>query len=76
MLLDLYEVEDIEERRLLEKLARDSNKLGWWMDFTAGQPVREILSDFLLLESDATYIRTWQPVLTRVCCKLPSTPGR
>ncbi|MGW9305270.1 helix-turn-helix domain-containing protein [Streptomyces cyaneofuscatus] len=63
MLLDLYEVEDIEERRLLEKLARDSNKRGWWMDFTAGQPVREILGDFLSLESDATYIRTWQPVL-------------
>ncbi|MFJ8841839.1 helix-turn-helix domain-containing protein [Streptomyces cyaneofuscatus] len=63
MLLDLYEVEDIDERRLLEKLARDSNKRGWWMDFTAGQPVREILGDFLSLESDATYIRTWQPVL-------------
>ncbi|MET7501918.1 helix-turn-helix domain-containing protein [Streptomyces microflavus] len=63
MLLDLYEVEDVDERRLLEKLARDSNKRGWWMDFTAGQPVREILGDFLSLESDATYIRTWQPVL-------------
>ncbi|EFE74444.1 helix-turn-helix domain-containing protein [Streptomyces filamentosus NRRL 15998] len=63
MLLDLYEVEDVDERRLLEKLARDSNKRGWWMDFDAGQPVREILGDFLSLESDATYIRTWQPVL-------------
>ncbi|MFE7462196.1 helix-turn-helix domain-containing protein [Streptomyces sp. NPDC057554] len=63
MLLDLYEVENVDERRLLEKLARDSNKRGWWMDFTAGQPVREILGDFLSLESDATHIRTWQPVL-------------
>lgn len=63
VLLDLYEVEDVVERQLLEKLARDSNKRGWWMDFDAGQPVREILGDFLSLESDATYIRTWQPVL-------------
>jgi transcriptional regulator with XRE-family HTH domain len=62
VLLDLYEVEDAEERRLLEKLARDSNKRGWWLDFETGRPMREVLGDFLSLESDATYIRTWQPV--------------
>ncbi|MEU6012597.1 helix-turn-helix transcriptional regulator [Streptomyces sp. NPDC047515] len=62
MLLDLYEVEDAEERKLLEKLARDSNKRGWWLDFETGRPMREVLGDFLSLESDATYIRTWQPV--------------
>ncbi|MCX4786730.1 MULTISPECIES: helix-turn-helix domain-containing protein [unclassified Streptomyces] len=63
MLLDLYEVEDAEERKLLEKLARDSNKRGWWLDFETDQPMRDILGDFLSLESDATYIRTWQPLL-------------
>ena len=63
MLLDLYQVEDEAERKLLEKLARDSNKRGWWMDFKTDQPIREILGDFLALESDATYIRTWQPLV-------------
>ncbi|MFF9648510.1 helix-turn-helix domain-containing protein [Streptomyces sp. NPDC014622] len=63
VLLDLYEVEDEDERKLLEKLARDSNKRGWWMDFKTDQPMRDILGDFLALESDATYIRTSQPLL-------------
>ncbi|MGC5342452.1 helix-turn-helix domain-containing protein [Streptomyces sp. DT171] len=63
VLLDLYGVEDEAERKLMEKLARDSNKRGWWLNFDAKQSVREILGDFLSLESDATYIRTWQPIL-------------
>ncbi|CAM5422519.1 transcriptional regulator [Streptomyces spiroverticillatus] len=62
VLLDLYGVEDAEERRRLEKLARDSNKRGWWMDFGAKSRVVDLLGDFLTLEADATYIRTWQPV--------------
>ncbi|MBB6437523.1 helix-turn-helix domain-containing protein [Streptomyces candidus] len=62
ILLDLYGVEDVEERRRLEKLARDSNKRGWWMNFQAQYPALDRLGDFLSLETDATYIRAWQPV--------------
>ncbi|PJN27621.1 transcriptional regulator [Streptomyces sp. CB02613] len=61
VLLDLYGVEDEVERRRLEKLARDSNKRGWWLNFDwitkeAG------FADFVTLETDASYIRTWQPL--------------
>ncbi|WP_330317522.1 helix-turn-helix transcriptional regulator [Streptomyces platensis] len=62
MLLDLYGVESTEERRRLETLARNSNKRGWWLDFEFQAPSMERLGDYLSLETDATHIRTWQPV--------------
>ncbi|MFE1172000.1 helix-turn-helix domain-containing protein [Streptomyces sp. NPDC058773] len=62
MLLDLYGVESAEERRRLETLARNSSKRGWWLDFDFQAPSMERLGDYLSLETDATYIRTWQPV--------------
>ncbi|MEN8650425.1 helix-turn-helix transcriptional regulator [Streptomyces sp. 21So2-11] len=62
MLLDLYGVEDAAERQRLEKLARDSNKRGWWLNFQFQSPTLDRLGDFLSLETDATYIRAWQPV--------------
>ncbi|MFD7491647.1 DUF5753 domain-containing protein [Streptomyces sp. NPDC059832] len=62
VLLDLYEVEDAAERKRLEKLARDSNKRGWWLNFPFQSPALDRLGDFLSLETDATYIRAWQPV--------------
>lgn len=71
VLLDLYEVEDAAERKLLEQLARNSNKRGWWLDFETGHPMREILGDFLSLESDATYIRTWHPLLVPALLQTP-----
>jgi transcriptional regulator with XRE-family HTH domain len=61
VLLDLYGVEDAEERQRLEKLARDSNKRGWWLNFQF--PTLDRLGDYLSVEADATYIRTWQPVV-------------
>ncbi|MGW0536103.1 helix-turn-helix domain-containing protein [Streptomyces sp. NPDC003032] len=60
MLLDLYGVHDDEERYRLEKLARESNKHGWWLDYQT--PTLTQLGDYIALETDATYIRTWQPV--------------
>ncbi|MFH8556633.1 helix-turn-helix domain-containing protein [Streptomyces celluloflavus] len=62
MLLDLYGVEDVEERHRLETLARSSNKRGWWLNFPFQAPTMDRLGDYLSLETDATYIRTWQPV--------------
>ncbi|KAB2588794.1 helix-turn-helix domain-containing protein [Streptomyces arboris] len=62
VLLDLYGVKDEVERSRLEKLARDSNKRGWWLNFPFQSPTLERLGDFLSLETDATYIRSWQPV--------------
>lgn len=60
VLLDLYGVEDRDQRQLMEQLARDSNKRGWWVDYRT--PLRTQLGDHISLETDATYIRTWQPV--------------
>ncbi|MZE77621.1 helix-turn-helix domain-containing protein [Streptomyces xinghaiensis] len=60
VLLDLYGVQDGAERGRLEKLARDSNKRGWWLDYRT--PTLTQLGDFIALEADATYIRSWQPV--------------
>lgn len=60
LLLELYGVEDPEVYRQLEQLARDSNKRGWWVNYPwALEPE---YADYVTLESDATYIRTWQPL--------------
>jgi transcriptional regulator with XRE-family HTH domain len=59
-LLDLYGVTDTEEINRLEWLARNANKRGWWMDYQL--PSNDRLNEYISLETDATYIRTWQPV--------------
>ncbi|MBO8195060.1 helix-turn-helix domain-containing protein [Streptomyces oryzae] len=59
LLLELYGVEDPEIFRHLEQLARNANKRGWWLDYR----VSPELSDYIALEQDATFIRTWQTVL-------------
>jgi transcriptional regulator with XRE-family HTH domain len=58
ILLDLYEVTDQERRRWLEKLARDSNKRGWWLEYETNSWTQ--LGDFISMEADATFIRAWQ----------------
>lgn len=70
VLLDLYEVEDRNVRAQLEHLARESNKRGWWLDY-AGM-VSEEHADLIALETDASYIRTWQPLFIP---GLLQTPG-
>lgn len=61
LLLELYGVEDEATRRGLEQLARDSNKRGWWLD--QPRPLSPEYADLLAMETDATYIRSWQPVM-------------
>jgi transcriptional regulator with XRE-family HTH domain len=60
ILLDLYGVTDPERRQWLERLARDSKKRGWWVDYETNS--RSQLGDFIAMEADATFIRAWQPV--------------
>ncbi|MFI7102070.1 helix-turn-helix domain-containing protein [Streptomyces sp. NPDC050161] len=60
-LLDRYGVNDEDERAKLLDWARRSNERGWWIDYPA--TVRSGFVDHLTLESDATYIRSWEPVL-------------
>ncbi|MGW1790071.1 helix-turn-helix domain-containing protein [Streptomyces tubercidicus] len=58
-LLDLYGVEDTEERARLLEWARRSNERGWWIDYQ--ETVRPGYADHITLENDATYIRSWSP---------------
>ncbi|WAL96024.1 helix-turn-helix domain-containing protein [Streptomyces sp. Je 1-369] len=60
-LLDRYGVEDPDERQRLEKWARASNERGWWLDYQ--EIVQPDYADHITLESDATYIRSWEPSL-------------
>ncbi|MER5358965.1 helix-turn-helix transcriptional regulator [Streptomyces sp. NPDC002785] len=61
LLLELYGVQDRATYQRLEQLARDSNKRGWWLNFS--WVTREAgFADFITLETDATFIRTWQPL--------------
>ncbi|MFD3481930.1 helix-turn-helix domain-containing protein [Streptomyces sp. NPDC058665] len=61
LMLELYGVEDREVCLRLEQLARDSNKRGWWLDFPWASR-NEGFADFVTLETDASYIRSWQPL--------------
>jgi transcriptional regulator with XRE-family HTH domain len=58
LLLDLYRDQDSEHRAYLERLARDSNKRGWWQDY--GDTIPPYYADFIGLEADASYIKTWE----------------
>jgi transcriptional regulator with XRE-family HTH domain len=59
LLLDRYGDEDTEHRAYLERLARESNKRGWWQDY--GDTIPPYYADFIGLEADASYIKTWEP---------------
>ncbi|MGK4582697.1 helix-turn-helix domain-containing protein [Kitasatospora sp. HPMI-4] len=61
ILLDLYGIAESRDRDVLERLARDSKKRGWWHDY--GDTIPPAYADFLGLEGDARYIRTWQPLV-------------
>ncbi|MCX4964153.1 helix-turn-helix domain-containing protein [Streptomyces sp. NBC_00654] len=60
-LMDCYGVQDGDERSRLERLARTSNQRGWWVDHQ--EAVRPDYADYITLESDASYIRSWEPAL-------------
>ena len=59
LLLGRYGDEDQEHRAYLERLARESNKRGWWQDY--GDTIPPYYADFIGLEADASYIKTWEP---------------
>jgi transcriptional regulator with XRE-family HTH domain len=59
LLLDRYGDQDQEHRVYLERLARESNKRGWWQDY--GDTIPPHYADFIGLETDASYIKTWEP---------------
>jgi len=59
LLLDHYGDQDTEHRAYLERLARQSNKRGWWQDY--GDTIPPYYADFIGLETDASYIKTWEP---------------
>ncbi|MBT2482805.1 DUF5753 domain-containing protein [Streptomyces sp. ISL-94] len=60
-LLDCYGVQDAGERARLEGWAKTGNQRGWWLDFQ--ETVTPDYADHITLENEATYIRSWQPVL-------------
>ncbi len=70
VLLDLYEVEDANMRVQLEHLARQSNKRGWWLDYAG--VVSDEHADLIALETDASYIRSWQPLFVPGLLQTPS----
>lgn len=59
LLLDRYGDQDQDHRAYLERLARESNKRGWWQDY--GDTIPPYYADFIGLETDASYIKTWEP---------------
>lgn len=61
LLLDSYGDQDQEHRAYLERLARESNKRGWWQDY--GDTIPPYYADFIGLETDASYIKTWEPTI-------------
>jgi transcriptional regulator with XRE-family HTH domain len=61
LLLDRYGDQDTEHRAYLERLARESNKRGWWQDYDDTIP--PYYADFIGLETDASYIKTWEATI-------------
>jgi transcriptional regulator with XRE-family HTH domain len=61
LLLDDYGDQDQEHRAYLERLARESNKRGWWQDY--GDTIPPYYADFIGLETDASYIKTWEATI-------------
>ncbi|MEU0935143.1 MULTISPECIES: helix-turn-helix transcriptional regulator [unclassified Embleya] len=60
-LLDMYAVHDAATRDALLELARQSGRRGWWRDY--GDTLPKPYEDFVGLEAEASYIRTWQTSL-------------
>ena len=59
-LLDHYKV-DGDEKAMLVELAKEASKPGWWRAFVGVVDERHL--DHIALESEASRISTWEPVL-------------
>jgi len=60
-LLDIYGVDDPEQREALVQLARESRQKGWWHSY--GDVLPSEYSHFIGLEAEAASVRTYQQVL-------------
>ncbi|MGA4544416.1 helix-turn-helix domain-containing protein [Uniformispora flossi] len=69
LLLDTYSVSDPQHRKYLERLARESNKQGWWESYS--DTIAPHYAEVIGLENDATYIRTWQSAVVPGLLQLP-----
>jgi transcriptional regulator with XRE-family HTH domain len=61
LLLDRYGDGNADHRAYMERLARESNKLGWWQAY--GDTIPPYYADFIGLETDASYIKTWEATI-------------
>ncbi|GAA1460436.1 helix-turn-helix domain-containing protein [Nocardiopsis exhalans] len=66
-LLDVYEVTDEQRRQALFAITRQAGKKGWWTKYSDVFP-----DEFPVLESDATAISTYEPMIIP---GLLQTPG-
>ncbi|MFE1169392.1 helix-turn-helix domain-containing protein [Nocardiopsis sp. NPDC058789] len=66
-LLDVYGVDDPQRREALVAITRQAGKKGWWTKYSDVIP-----DEFPVLESDATAISTYQPMIVP---GLLQTPG-
>lgn len=60
-LLDIYGVNDLEQREALVQLARESRQKGWWHSY--GDVLPSEYSHFIGLEAEAASVRTYQQAL-------------
>jgi transcriptional regulator with XRE-family HTH domain len=60
-LLRVYEFSDPDVIAALENLARDAGKKGWWQTYSG--IVSPAYADYISLESDATQICEWSPLV-------------
>jgi transcriptional regulator with XRE-family HTH domain len=60
-LLDLYDIDDDEERALLVDFARLARKKPWWQDFREAVPAD--YAQFIGLEAEAESLRIYQPTV-------------
>ncbi|MEW2577192.1 helix-turn-helix domain-containing protein [Streptomyces syringium] len=60
-MLKMYGVDDREVYSALENLARDAGKKGWWQTYRG--VVAPTYADYISLESDASTIRVYAPLL-------------
>lgn len=60
-LLNLYGVEDEQQRANLKRLAKDVHKVDWWSG--QGPFLHDALRDYLTLEADSQAVRAYEPVI-------------
>lgn len=58
-LLNLYGVEDEQQRANMRRLAKEIHKVDWWSG--EGPMLHDALKDYLTLEADSTLIRAYEP---------------